>query len=96
MRSYELAYIVDPDLDEAGLREIEQKIQGWIEAAGGKIEKVDRWGRRRLAYPIKKRNDGYYIFVQAALPPQAGTQIERDLRLNESILRYLITLQETA
>lgn len=96
MRNYEVAYITDPDLDEASLTALEEKVKGWIEAAGGRIVKVDRWGKRRLAYPIKKRLDGYYYFFHAALPPQASAPLERDLRLSEQILRFMIVLGQEA
>lgn len=96
MRNYEIVYIADPDLDENALTALEEKIKGWVEAAGGSIVKVDRWGKRRLAYTIKKRRDGHYVFVDVVLPPQAGTVVERNLRLTEQILRFMITLQEAA
>lgn len=92
MRNYEVAYITDPDLDEASLTALEEKVTGWIAAAGGRVVKVDRWGKRRLAYPIKKRMDGFYYFFQAELPPQASASLERDLRLSEQILRFMIVL----
>lgn len=94
MRNYELAYIADPDLDEQSLSTLEEKVRGWVEAAGGVIAKVDRWGKRRLAYPIKKRSDGVYTIISAQLPPKASVPLERDLRLSEQILRFMITLQE--
>lgn len=91
MRKYELAYIADPELDSEVLGALEEKIKGWIKGAGGKVVKVDSWGKRRLAYPIKKRNDGFYMFVEIEMPPDGGAAIEQDLRLNEQILRYMIT-----
>ncbi len=91
MRKYELAFIADPELDAEGLTALEEKIQEWIGAAGGKAVKFDRWGKRRLAYPIKKRNDGYYVFIEIEMPPNGGVIIEQDLRLHEKILRYMIT-----
>lgn len=94
MRNYELAYIADPDLDEQVLAALEEKVKGWIAAAGGLVVKIDRWGRRRLAYSIKKRTDGFYVIVQAQMPPQASVPLERELRLSEQVLRYMITLQE--
>lgn len=96
MRNYEIAYIADPDLDEAALTALDEKVKGWIEGAGGSVVKVDRWGKRRLAYTIKKRHDGHYVFVQAALPSAAITPLERNLRLAEPVLRFMITLQEAA
>ncbi len=69
MRNYELAYIADPDLDEQALLSLEEKVKGWIQAAGGEVVKIDRWGKRRLAYSIKKRVEGFYTIVTALLPP---------------------------
>lgn len=94
MRNYELAYIVDPDLEEQALTDLEEKVKGWIEAAGGKLSEIDRWGKRRLAYPINKKTDGYYFIITIEMPPQAGALVERDLRLSEPILRFMITLKE--
>jgi small subunit ribosomal protein S6 len=91
MRNYEIAYIADPDLDEASLTGLEEKVKGWVEAAGGAVLKVDRWGKRRMAYPIRKRRDGVYTFVYTNMPPQAGVSIEANMRLTEPILRFLLT-----
>ena len=96
MRSYEVAYIVDPDVDEEGLDELEGSVKGWIEAAGGKIGEIDRWGKRRLAYPINKKNEGFYIFIQADMPTDAPIAVERDMSLNEQLMRFMVTLQVAA
>jgi small subunit ribosomal protein S6 len=93
MRNYEVAYIADPDLDEAAQTALDERVAGWITAAGGQTIQVDRWGKRRMAYPIKKRLDGVYVFVKAQLPPRATLDLERELRLQESILRFMITSQ---
>lgn len=95
MRNYELAYVVDPDQDEASLEALEEKVKGWVVAAGGKVGKVDRWGKRRLAYPVNKQTEGFYYVLSTEMPPGAGALVERDLRLTEQILRYMITLQES-
>jgi small subunit ribosomal protein S6 len=94
MRNYEIAYIADADLDPEALVELEGKVKGWIEAAGGKPGKVDQWGKQRFAYPIQKKNEGFYTFIEAEMPPQAPTAIERDLRLTEAILRFMVTATE--
>jgi small subunit ribosomal protein S6 len=96
MRNYELAYIIDSELDEQSVKAIEERVEGWIEAAGGTIKNIDRWGKKRFAYPIHKRNEGFYYFIQIEMPPNAGTLIERDLRLTEQILRFMITSPENA
>ncbi len=94
MRNYEVAYISDSDLEEQAQTELEERVHGWIEAAEGKVVRVDRWGRRRLAYPINKKPDGFYVFIHAQLPPGAVGAVERDLKLNESVLRFMVTAQE--
>jgi small subunit ribosomal protein S6 len=96
MRNYELAYILDPELDEESISTFEERFKGWVVAAGGTIKNVDSWGKRRLAYPVKKHNEGYYYFVQIDMPPQAGIELERDLRLSEQVLRFMISAQEAA
>lgn len=95
LRKYELAYIADPDLDEEALGALEERITGWIEAADGKILNMDRWGKRKLAYAIRKRSEGYYYILETEMPPNAGRAIERDLGLSEQVLRYLLTLRES-
>lgn len=94
MRNYELALIVDPEVEENSLPELEDKVKKWVEASGGVISNIDRWGKRRLAYPIQKKNEGYYFIIQIEMPPQAGVEIEREMRINEQILRYMITSRE--
>jgi small subunit ribosomal protein S6 len=94
MRNYELAYIIDSELDEQSVKNIEERVEGWIEAAGGTIKNVDRWGKKRMAYPILKRTEGIYYFIQIEMPTNAGALIERDLRLTEQILRFMITSPE--
>lgn len=95
MRNYELAYIAHPELDESTLTNLEERVAGWIDAAGGKTIKVDRWGKRRLAYDIQKQTDGYYYILDLEMPAEAGAIVERDLRLSEQILRFMITVKDT-
>jgi small subunit ribosomal protein S6 len=94
MRNYEIAFIADAELDPEALEELEGKVKGWIEAAGGKPGKIDQWGKKKFAYPIQKKNEGFYTFIEAEMPPQAPVAIERELRLNEQILRFMVTATE--
>jgi len=91
MRSYEIVFIAHPDLDEKALEETTEKVKGWIAAAGGEITKVDPWGKRRMAYAIRKRREGYYVLIEANMPPTAVAELERNMRLHEPIMRYLVT-----
>jgi small subunit ribosomal protein S6 len=91
VRGYEVAYIADPELDESALTALEERVKSWVEAAGGITVKVDRWGRRKLAYAIRKKTEGYYVVFQTQMPAQAGSAVERELNLSEQVLRFLIT-----
>ncbi len=93
MRNYELAYIADPELDEEALQALEERVKSWVEAAQGTIVDVERWGKRKLAYPIQRRIEGYYYILKTDMPASAGREIERDLGIDQNILRYLITLR---
>lgn len=96
MRNYELAYIANPDMDDEGLTALEEKIQGWIDSVGGKIVNVDRWGRRKLAYPIQEYRDGYYYFVDVEMPASGPPELEENIRVVEDVLRYMILRKEPA
>ena len=90
MRNYEVAFIAHPDLDENSLNVLLEKAKGWVTAAGGQVTQVDLWGRRRLAYPIHKQNEGQYVFFQTQMTPAATREIERNLRLTEQVMRFMI------
>ena len=92
---YELTSIAHPELDEEGVTALTARVQEWIEAAGGEVIHTHIWGRRRLAYPIRKQTEGSYVVLRASLPPQAIKELERELKLAEHILRYLLVRAET-
>jgi small subunit ribosomal protein S6 len=94
MRDYELVYIVHPELDDTALKELTEKVQGWITDAGGSISKLDFWGKRRLAYPIRKQVEGQYVFMRTEMDPGFGATLERNLRFTEPVIRYLLTVMD--
>ena len=94
MRTYEIVLIFHPDLDETALNDALEKVKGWITAAGGVIAKVDAWGKRRLAYVIRKQRDGQYFLVTAEVPPAFTAELDRNLRFHEPVIRYMITAIE--
>ena len=69
MRNYEVAFIVHPEVNEHALTALTEKVQGWVTTGGGALVRTDHWGKRRLAYAIRKQRDGHYVFVYAAMPP---------------------------
>lgn len=90
MRAYELAVVVRADLTEEELSSQLSTIQGWIAGVGGSVVETNTWGRRRLAYPVSRQRDGYYVIYTLQLPPDAPTQLERQMRIAENVLRSLV------
>lgn len=92
MRNYELVFIVRADLDETIFKDIVQKVSGWITESGGSITKTDIWGKRKLAFPIRKQNEGLYVLLNVQMEPSFGSALERNLRFQEQIMRFLLTV----
>ena len=87
MRHYELMVILDPDLEERTVAPSLDKFLNVIRKGGGSVEKVDVWGRRRLAYDINKKSEGIYAVVDMTAEPALAQELDRQLGLNESVLR---------
>ncbi len=94
MRLYEVVYILDPALDESAVTAKLEKFHALAVASGGEVTAVDHWGNRQLAYPIKRRQSGYYAVAQFSAAAEALPEFERLLRLDEEVLRYLLVLNE--
>src|SRR5438105_1536351 len=86
--------VLDPNLDDTALEAMNTRITTLVTQRGGTIENVDGWGRRRLAYPIGRNRDGFYVLSRLQLPPNAAVEIERALKLNESVIRHLLVRSE--
>ena len=89
-RDYELGFILNPEVSEDEIRSLLDRIEQIVANYGGQIFKVNQWGRRRLAYPIERHRDGYYIFIDMTLTPETVTEIERTLRVSETVFRYMM------
>jgi len=87
MRQYELMVILDPDLEERTVSPSLDQFLTVIRQSGGSVDKVDLWGRRRLAYEIDKKSDGIYAVVEMTAEPDAVKELDRQLNLNEAVLR---------
>jgi small subunit ribosomal protein S6 len=90
MRKYELVCIVHPDLDETAFNGIVEKVKGWVVETSGSVDKVEIWGRKRLAYIIKKQREGQYVLFNLSLEPAATATLEKNLRFLEPIIRYML------
>ena len=93
MNKYEVMFIVKPAEEEATNAVIE-KVEALIARVGGTVEKVDRWGKRRLAYPVKKFTDGFFTLVNFEAAPAEIKEIDRVLKINDEILRHMIVKHE--
>lgn len=91
MRAYELVFVVHPELDDSAFKELIERIKSWITDAGGQVTKTDLWGKRRLAYPLRKQIEAQYVLLQVQMAPSFCAQLERNLRLQEYVLRYLLS-----
>jgi small subunit ribosomal protein S6 len=90
-RPYELTFIVRIDPSEEVMNDTVEQVKTWVEVDDlGTVNKVDRWGRRKLAYLIDKQREGYYVLFEAEIEPKALPELERNLKLSNNILRYLI------
>jgi small subunit ribosomal protein S6 len=97
MRKYELTYVVRTDVSEDTVKSTMDQIQQWVTAEeGNEILRVDQWGRRRLAYPIRDQREGHYVLLDVNLAPESIAEIERNLKLSDEVLRYLLVRADEA
>ena len=94
MKKYELALVIAPTLDEEALAAEKASVNALIERFGGTVDKVDDWGKRRLAYEINKVNEAFYSFISFTADTTAPAEIESRMRIKENVLRYLIIAEE--
>jgi small subunit ribosomal protein S6 len=94
LRHYEVMVILDPSLEERSVASSLDSYLNVIRTSGGSVEKLDVWGRRRLAYEIGKRAEGIYAVIDVQATPGAVAELDRQLRLNESILRTKVVRPE--
>ena len=88
MRVYEELFIVRPDATDEEIDPLVEQLRGIITSGGGNVDKVDKWGVRKLAYRVQKRNEGFYVLVQFGAGPEAVKEIERRLRVSDLVLKF--------
>jgi len=89
MNQYEIAVLYDPSL-EVGLEKATDRVEKIFKDNGGKVKNADNWGKRKLAYPIKKQEHAIYVFYTLDLPPSSLQKIEASLNITEELIRFLI------
>ena len=94
MNKYEVVFIAQPELDEEALKALAERYTESVKSLGGQVDQVENWGKRRLAYPIRKVQEGFYFVSQVQASAETLKELDRSLRLNEQVVRYLITCKE--
>ena len=90
MRPYEVMIIFEASLDEEGIRAEIDRATGLIKAKGGTPGRVDRWGKRRFAYELKHRTEGYYVLLEASAEPDTMAELDRALHLADDVIRHKV------
>ena len=93
MNKYESVIIVNPNVDEAGLKALEEKFKGLINA-NGKVESVENMGKKKLAYEVKKNKEGYYVIINFEAQPELIVELERNYRITDEVLKFIVVRVE--
>lgn len=94
MRDYEVMYILNAELDEDGINAAVTRFEDVVKNGGGEIVKTERWGKRKLAYEINDRIEGYYVLMYFKSPSSAAQELERILKITDYIIRHLLIKKE--
>ncbi len=94
MRHYETIFIISPELNEEETEAVVEKFATILEDQGAFINKIDKWGRRRLAYRVKKFHKGFYVLLDYGAPIEAVAEMERNFKIDERVIRYLTVLKD--
>jgi small subunit ribosomal protein S6 len=94
LREYEMVMIISPDVPEEEVPGTIEKVGEFITSRGGEVAEVDRWGRRKLAYPIMRFTEGTYVLTQFKLDPTQVGELEASMELTEEVIRHLVVRRE--
>jgi small subunit ribosomal protein S6 len=89
LNKYESIYIINPEVEEQGIKELVEKFNTLIETEGGKVSETQEWGLRRLAYPIQKKEQGYYVLVNFEAKPESIVELERVYKITDSVMKFI-------
>ncbi len=94
MTKYELMFIIDPALEDEAKASVVEAVKGIIEAEGEIIGEADVWGMRKLAYPIQKKSEGYYVVVEFQAPATLPKELDRRLKISDHVIRHMIVCKD--
>ena len=96
MNQYEVMYVIDAALEDSARVELINRFSDLVKKNGGEIDRVDEWGKRRLAYAINYKTEGYYVLMYIKGPSELPRELERNMQISDSVLRYLVVRYEGA
>lgn len=96
MNQYEVMYVIDTALEDQARADLIERFSSLVPANGGRIDRIDEWGKRRLAYAINYKTEGYYVLMYISAPSDLPREIERNLQISDAVLRYLVIRFEGA
>ena len=94
MNQYEVMYVIDPALEDTARIELINRFSDLVVKNGGEVDRVDEWGKRRLAYAIQYKTEGYYVLMYIKAPAELPRELERNMQISDSVLRYLTVRYE--
>ena len=94
MNQYEVMYVIDAALEDSARTELINRFSDLVTKNGGEVDRVDEWGKRRLAYAIQYKTEGYYVLMYIKAPAEPPREIERNMQISDSVLRYLTVRYE--
>ena len=94
MNQYEVMYVIDPTLEDSARTELINRFSDLVVKNGGEVDRVDEWGKRRLAYAIQYKTEGYYVLMYIKAPADLPREIERNMKISDAVLRYLTVRYE--
>ena len=94
MNQYEVMYVIDPTLEDSARIELINRFSDLVVKNGGEVDRVDEWGKRRLAYAIQYKTEGYYVLMYIKAPAELPREIERNMQISDAVLRYLTVRYE--
>ena len=94
MNKYEVMYVIDAALEDSARGELINRFSELVTKNGGEVERVDEWGKRRLAYSINYKTEGYYVLMYIKAPADLPREIERNMQISDNVLRYLVIRYE--
>jgi len=96
MNQYEVMYVIDTALEDTARAALVERFSDLVKKNGGEVDRIDEWGKRRLAYAINYKTEGYYVLMYIKAPADLPAELERNMQISDSVLRYLVIRYEGA